>query len=235
MEKDFAYVTRGKADEPDPAFGFRGRLDYSNLQSAADGIVKGISAFAQGGMPPPVSPRVPDWSTDAGLKAYASLARLLFLDAGAYHSADFADTLRTWIYGGARAYLSLPLHLNLGTRGGAGLYLDRVFPTVEYRTMARFRSGEGHAPAWVAGGPDRGGSAGPRPYAGAEGSATEGLAPNLDGYWALIDREVSHELGCGLSLKTLAFTGHPAWWSAFLLFDARDFGREPAWMVSISL
>jgi len=51
----------------------------------------------------------------------------------------------------------------------------------------------------------------------------------------MIDWATSHEIGFGLALKTLAFSGRPAFWSGFLRFDAMDFGREPAWAVQIAL
>jgi hypothetical protein len=62
-----------------------------------------------------------------------------------------------------------------------------------------------------------------------------GFAPRQAGFGTLIDWGTSRTVGVGLSLKTLAFSGRTATWSAFLRFDAGDFGREPAWAVDLSL
>jgi hypothetical protein len=209
LAEDFAYDEDSKSRDSDLRPGGWGSLEFSDVQQGKDGVVKGLSAFAQGGKKPRVRASVPDWNLDLGTTIYASLARLLFLEGNLYHSEEYADTSRSWLYGGARAYAAVPLGLRLGTRGGAGLYLDKLYPAVEYREMARY--------------PDL-------PWeAGAE------FAPRLDGFGALIDRAISHQIGFGFGLRTLAFSGYPAWWSAMLRFDAADFDREPSWAVSISL
>jgi hypothetical protein len=216
VAEDFAYDKKSKRSDSDLKPGGRGSLEYFDLQSGKDGIVKGLQAFVQGGKPPHVHASVPDWNLDAGATVYASLARLLFLNGSLYHSEEFAASAKTWLYGGASAYLAVPLGARIGTRGGAGIYLDGLYPRVEYKEMARYPD-----PPWDA---DGGWDAGP-----------SGFAPRIDGFGALISREVSHQLGFGLGLRTLAFSGYPAWWSAMVRFDAADFGREPAWAVSLSL
>jgi hypothetical protein len=224
--EDFRYDENRKTRDSDLRLGGQASLDYFDVQQGGDGVVKGLEAFVQGGKRPKVHPSLPDWNLDAGATVYASLARMLFLDGSLYHSEEFADSSKSWLFGGARAYLALPLGLQLGTRGGAGMYLDRLYPTVEYREMARYRDLPWNAGAgWEAG--DRRSASGP--------SGRQGFAPRFDGFGALLDREISHQLGFGLALRTLAFSGHPARWSAMLRFDAADFDREPAWAVFISL
>jgi hypothetical protein len=214
-------------------FGGEGSLVFSDVQTGTDGIVKGFRAFAQGGMPPRVARSVPDWSADAGATLYASWARVLFLDASLYHTQQLADSSRGWLYGGARAYAVVPLGMQLGTRGGAGLYLDKAYPALEYREMARVEGKPGGRPYGIAAegagipGALRAGALPPDPGTG--------LTPRQAGFGTLIDWGTSRTVGVGLSLKTLAFSGRPATWSAFLRFDAGDFGREPAWAVDVSL
>jgi hypothetical protein len=211
--------------DSDAKAGGAGSLDYANLRGGKDGIVKGFAAFLQGGKPPRLDRRVPDWSADAGLSVYASAARLLFLQGNLYNTVELAGGTRSWAYGDARAYVAVPLGLQAGTRGGAGLYLDRLLPTVEYRGMSRFTvekapGAPAFRPAWEApGAPDR----------------SAGLTPRIGGFWTMIDRETSHEAGFGLTLTTLALSGHAAAWSAMVRFDALDFSREPSWAVGISL
>jgi hypothetical protein len=226
MEQDFAEDGITGSHSSDRFLGFKGRLDFQDLQSGMDGIVKGITAFVQGGMPPRVNAKVPEWSADAGATLYASLARILYLDGSLYHTEEIADSAKRWLYGGAHAYMPIPLGMQIGTRGGAGLYLEKVYPTLEYREMARF-------PGRTQGTP---GSMSPAGQ-GAEGQgrAAQGIAPRLAGFGSMIDWQTSREVGFGLALRTLAFSGRPAFWSAFLRFDAKDFGREPAWAVEISL
>ena len=89
-------------------------------------------------MVPKVNARVPDYSATAGASAYGSLRRLLFLDASLFHTQDFGEGTEGWVYGGASAYGAIPLGIQLGTRGGAGLFLDQVQPGIEYRNMSRF-------------------------------------------------------------------------------------------------
>jgi hypothetical protein len=226
LEQDFAEDGIRGSYSSDRFLGFRGRLDFQDAQYGVDGVVKGITGFAQGGMPPRFDPGEPEWSADAGATLYASLARILYLDGSIYHTEEFADSAKRWLYGGAHAYVAVPLGMRLGTRGGAGLYLDKAYPTLEYREMARFtgRTGDSPSAMW-------------RPAATGPGAwdPAPGLSPHIGGFGSMIGWGSSREVGFGLSLKTLAFSGHPAWWSAFLRFDAMDFSREPAWAVDISL
>jgi hypothetical protein len=233
--EDFVYDERQKRQDSDLRLGAHGSLDYFDLQYGHDGVVKGLEAFLQGGKKPQVRRDVPDWNFDAGATVYGSLARLLFLEGSLYHSEEFADSAKSWLYGGARAYLALPVRLQLGTRGGAGLFLDRLYPMVEYREMARYQDSPWKADmGWEAGAARNGGMS--REAGSRRGAAgAQGFAPRLDGFGALIDRGISHQLGIGLALRTLAFSGHAARWSAMLRYDAADFDREPAWAVSISL
>jgi len=239
MEQDFAEDGLGGSHSSDRFLGFRGRLDFHDLQDGTDGIVKGISAFAQGGVPPRVNARVPEWSADAGATLYASLARILYLDGSFYHTEEFANSGdKYWLYGGAHAYLAVPLGMQLGTRGGAGLYLDKVYPTLEYREMARIEGqtqgipteGWGASGAFTKGPADAFAATGPGPW-----DQAPGFSPRIDGFGSMIQWGTSREIGFGLSLKTLAFSGRPAFWSAFLRFDAMDFSREPSWAVDIAL
>jgi hypothetical protein len=79
------------------------------------------------------------------------------------------------------------------------------------------------------------GPAGAFPGGAGDPGPAQGFAPRTAGFGTLLDWGASQEIGFGLSLKTLAFSGRPAFWSAFLRFDAADFGREPAWAVDLSL
>jgi hypothetical protein len=242
--EDFLYDEFSKRRDSDPRLGGLGSLEYSDVQAGKDGVVKGLRAFVLGGKHPRIHPSVPEGNLDAGATVYASLARLLFLSGSLYHSEEFAESSRSWLYGGARAYLAVPLGLQLGTRGGAGMYLDRIYPMAEYREMARYAALPWNAgTAWDGGqGWDAAAEGGADMALGASeargpgnGTGPQGYAPRIDGFGALIDQGISRQLGVGFGLRSLSFSGHPAWWTAMLRFDAAHFGREPAWAVSISL
>ena len=214
--KGYGYDEESVLSDADVHFGGLGGLDYVDVQAGKDGPVKGFTAFLQGGKPPHIYRQAPDWSVDAGATLYASLARRVYLQGSLYHTEEITASAQRWLYGRGGLHVALPLGLQLGTRGGAGLYLDRLYPTVEYREMGRFAEAKGEGPAaWA--------------------EAPRGLAPRLAGFGALIDREISHELAVGVSLSTLAFSGQAAFWSAMLRYDVQDLRRNPAWSVSISL
>lgn len=228
-----------KAADSDPHFGGTGDLAYSNLEFARDGVARGFAGFARGEMVPKVNPRVPDYSATAGASVYASVNRFLFLDASVYHTEDFADAVQGWVYGGASAYCAIPLGMQLGTRGGAGLFLDRILPGIEYRNMSRFMVPDAQASGtnWMPGtapvqgaSPFRGGALAAVPVRG-----FRAYAPSTGGLHYMLDRETSHEVGLTLTLKTVGFFAHPDEWRAGLMFDAEDFARDPMWTVSISL
>ena len=232
MKQDFSEDGISGKHNSDHFLGFLGRLDFDDVQPGVDGIVKGITAFVQGGKPPQLSAAVPDWTADAGATVYASWARLWYVDASAYHTEELADSASGWLYGGGHLYLAVPLGIQIGTRGGAGLYLDKVYPTVEYREMARLTGSSG---SWFDGMQSQAGRDEPAGPPGWEPGPAPGFSPRIAGFGNMIQWATSHEIGFGLGLKTLAFSGHPAFWSAFLRFDAADFGRDPIWAVNISL
>ncbi|MEO6094432.1 MAG: hypothetical protein ABIW76_01715, partial [Fibrobacteria bacterium] len=231
-----------KVADSDPHFGGTGDLAYSHLEFARDGVARGFTGFARAEMVPKVNPKVPDFSATAGAIAYASVKRLLFLDASLYHTQDFTDAVKGWVYGGAAAYCAIPLGMKLGTRGGAGLFLDRILPGIEYRNMSRFITpdasasgafGANSAPTTA---PVRGAS----PFRSGTIAAVpvrgfQAFSPRAGGLDYMLDRETSHEVGISLTLKTLGFFAHPDRWRAGLMFDAEDFARDPMWTVSISL
>lgn len=224
--QDFAYLGREgeKASDSDPRMGGSASLDYFNIQSGRDGVVKGFSAFIDGGKPPMVSKRVPELAFNSGATVYASLNRMLFARGSLYHTQE-VDVDRSWLYGSALAYCAVPVGMQLGTRGGAGLYLDQVRPALAYREMARLISGGTASSSWR-----------PEPAAmdfGA-GPAPRALWPG-HGFLGMLNRETSHEVGFGLQLKAVSFFATTQLWSAFVNFDALDFGREPTWSVSLSL
>jgi hypothetical protein len=236
-----------KVNDSDPHFGGTADLAYSNLEYARDGVAKGFTGFARGEIVPRVNPRVPEYSATAGATAYASVNRFLFLDGSLYHTEDFSDEVKGWVYGGASAYCSVPLGIQLGTRGGAGLFLDRIQPGIEYRNMSRFITSDASATgsAWTSNGqPD--GTLESTPSRGASPFRSGAIAaipvrgfrtysPRAGGQHYMLDRETSHEVGLTLTLKTIGFFAHPDRWRAGLMFDAEDFSREPMWTVSISL
>jgi hypothetical protein len=244
VRNDFGFVgSEGdKAADSDPHFGGTGDLAYSNLEFARDGVGRGFTGFARGEIVPRVNPGVPEFSATAGATAYASLNRFLFLDASLYHTQDFADAVKGWVYGGASAYCAIPLGMQLGTRGGAGLYLDRILPGIEYRNMSRFITPD--APASGTNWAHRNGAAAPvrgaSPFRGGTLAAApvrgfQAYSPGAGGLHYMLDRETSHEVGITLTLKTVGFFAHPDRWRAGLMFDAEDFSRDPMWTVSISL
>jgi peptidase MA superfamily protein len=241
-----------KVADSDPHFGGTFDLAFADLEYAKDGIARGLAAFARGEMVPKVDARVPDFSATAGASAYASLRRLLFLDASLFHTQDFGEGTEGWVYGGASAYGAIPLGIQLGTRGGAGVFLDQVQPGVEYRNMSRLirsdekvtASGSRYPWAGPSAGPERRAQGpgpfdalamGPRSQGPIGRSGVSGYSPRAGGLHSMIERGTSHEVGFTLSLKTLALFPRPERWTAGILFDALDFGREPAWSVSISL
>lgn len=241
-----------KFNDSDPHLGGTFDVAYADLEFAKDGITRGLAAFARGEMVPKVNVRVPDFSATAGASAYGSLRRLLFMDASLFHTQDFGEGTEGWVYGSASAYGAIPLGIQLGTRGGAGLFLDQIQPGIEYRNMSRFIRWEekdpasGLRPALGGGrrGPERR-AQGPGPFEalmavprsndpiGSPGGS--GYSPRAGGLHSMIERGTSHEVGFTLSLRTLAFFPRPERWTAGILFDALDFGREPTWSVSISL
>jgi hypothetical protein len=249
-----------KFNDSDPHFGGTFDLAFADLEYAKDGIARGLAAFTRGEIVPKVNARVPDFSATASASAYASLRRALFFDASLYHTEDFGEGTEGWVYGGASVYGAIPLGIQLGTRGGAGLFLDQVQPGIEYRNMSRFiqekdkslvsgarpASGEsdGPFPAAQATGPARRAqgpgpfdalAAGPRSNGPIGRSGVSGYSPRAGGLHSMIERGTSHEVGFTLSLQTLTFFPRPERWTAGILFDAMDFGREPTWSVFISL
>jgi hypothetical protein len=210
-EENSGYQGRDGDFDKDSDLKYGGSLQvaYADIESGKDGVIRGFSSFVRGEKPAQVNARVPDFSATAGATAYASLGRLLFLDASLYHTEDFGDAYKGWVYGGASAYCAIPLGMQLGTRGGAGLYLDQAYPGIEYREMSRLVFEPGNDGA--------------------------GYGPRAGGMYPMYNLGLSHEVGFTLSLKTLTFFPHPEVWVAGLRFDAADFGKEPVWSVSISL
>lgn len=220
LGQEFSYRDGEKAYDSDPRMGGKGFLEYARLESGRDGIVKGFSAYLEGEQPPPVSRFTPEFALEAGATAYASLARILFARGSLYHTRE-TDPDRSWLYGGAFAYCPVPLGLQLGTRGGAGVYLDQIRPALEYREMARLERERSASPAL-------------RPNRPLGPGAAASLWPR-GAFRDMIDRRTSHEVGFGFQLKAISFQGTTHTWSAFAGFDALDFGREPVWSVSVSL
>ncbi len=222
-----------KVNDSDPHFGGTADLAYANLEHGKDGVTRGFSAFLRGEMVPKVNPHVPDYSATAGATLNGSVRRALFLEGNLYHTEDFGDRTKRWIYGNASAYGVIPLGMQLGTRGGAGVFLDQVQPGIEYRNMSRLTTGTGGG----------GGSSllpTDSPLAAEHGlfqpgTTAMGYSPRAGGLHALIDRRTSHEAGMTLSLKTISFFARPERWTAGLFFNVVDFGSEPVWSVSVSL
>jgi hypothetical protein len=241
-----------KFNDSDPHFGATFDVAFADLEFGKDGITQGLAAFTRGEIVPKVNAGVPDFSATAGASAYASLRRAVFFEASLYHTEDFSDFAEGWVYGGASAYGAIPLRLQLGTRGGAGLFLDQIQPGIEYRNMSRVMPGEERDPAsglrpalnGRSSGPARR-AQGPGPFDALAGvpqagsplgrSGVSGYSPRAGGLHSMIERGTSHEIGFTLALQTLTFFPRPERWTAGILFDAMDFGREPTWSVFISL
>lgn len=217
VRNDFGFlgIDGGEKVDSDPQPGAALELAYAHLHPGKDGILKGLSLWARSEVPPKVTERVPAFTLDAGATWFASVERFLFLDASLYQSSEWGEFGDAWIYGGASAYCAIPLEMQLGSRGGAGIYFDQLYPGVEFLEMT-------HPGNDVLTGATR--------HAGGRGNS-----PVIMAYQDMLDREVSHALGFSLSLKTLTFFASPEIWKAGIRFDAGDFGREPTWSVSVSL
>ncbi len=228
MGEDFAYSGKDaeKTFDSDLKFGGYGQFAFADMQPGKDGIIKGLQVFVDAGKPPQLHKSVPDLALNAGISAYASLARTIYLNGNVFHSEEYSEGTKGWVYGSADAYCAVPLGLQLGTRGGAGLYLDKAYPILEYREMARIPISEATSTPWQPASAPR--TLGPLP-------ADYGFYPRIQGFSAMIDRQTSHEVGMGFSLRTVTFFPRPETWAAFLRFDATDWSREPAWTVSVSL
>lgn len=240
VENDFGYQgTDGdKVFDSDPQFGATADLDFSNLDYGKDGVIRGFSAFLGGEIPPKLGSTTPDFSVNAGTTLYASLRRFLFLSGSLYHSEDWGHGSRGWVYGSASAYCAIPLGMQLGTRSGAGVFLDQVYPGIEYLGLKQFAmdgtSGYGYQAGYLTarqGGPRTSAPGAAEPAVG-QGA---GFLPQGGGFYDLLNRDMSHEIGIFLSLKTLTFFANTERWTAGLRFDAEDFAREPVWSVSITL
>ncbi|HKP96145.1 MAG TPA: hypothetical protein VJ385_10340 [Fibrobacteria bacterium] len=232
VENDFDYAGEEEENvyDSDPQIGGTLDLEFADLEFGKDGIVRGFSAFLGGEIPPGIGESRPDFSVNAGASAHASLRRFLFLSGSAYHSEDWGRGAEGWMYGGASAYCAIPLGMQLGSRGGAGIYLDQAYPGIEYLGLARVPIGEKAGNGYQAGylpGPSGGRRAGPA-------GSGNGFLP-VSGFGGLLGRAASHEIGVFLSLKTLTFFANPESWKAGLRFDAEDFGREPVWSVFLTL
>ena len=255
VENDFGYqgMASDKNYDSDPRFGGTLDLDFSDLDQGKDGIVRGYSAFVGGEIPPDFGSDTPDFSGDAGVSVYGSLNRFLFLSGSLYHSEDWGAEDRGWVYGDATAHCAIPLGMQLGTRGGAGVYLDAAYPAIGYQGMARFAldgaSGTGYRagiPGYQASYPgaylpkgfaERSARLDRRGHPAADRGGWDGansLLPTA-GFYDMIRRVTSHEVSVSLTLKTLTFFANPEHWTAGVSFDAADFGWEPVWSVSITL
>ncbi len=241
VQEDFRYSDFGEfgkqESNSDPQFGGSFELDYANLDEGKDGVVRGVSAYANGGAPPKVNRTVPGFSVNGGATVYASLRRFLFGYASLYHSEDWAAVSKGWVYGGVSAYCAIPLGMQLGTRGGAGLFLDQVYPGISYLEMSRqsFGKGASGASAWAH---ERAAEGAFRAQGDKERAQLPGgnaLRPQGRAFYDMFTRATSHEIGFNLNLKTLTFFANPEVWSAGLRFDAEDFGREPVWSVTLTL
>jgi hypothetical protein len=214
--------------DSDPHPGAALEFSYAKLRDGKDGILKGLSLWVRNEVPPKVNERVADFTVDAGAAWYASVKRVLFMNASLYQSSDWGGSRDAWIYGGASAYCAVPLEMQIGTRGGAGLFLDQLYPGVEFLEMGHPGSDFDSGPSGLE---TRRGYQGPaRRQAGGRGDY-----PGIKAYRDMLDRDVSHALGFSLSLRTLSFFARPETWTAGIRFDAADFSREPTWSVSVSL
>jgi hypothetical protein len=53
-------------------------------------------------------------------------------------------------------------------------------------------------------------------------------------YRDMLDRQMNHAVGVGLTLKTLTFSANQEYWHVGARFDAADFGRDPVLTVSVT-
>lgn len=247
VRNDFHYAGQDheKIYDSDPQPGGNLDLDYSNLDQGKDGVVRGLGAFLSGGIPPGIGDGNPDFTVDAGATLYGSLGRFLFADGSIDHSQEWGQGAKGWIYGSVSAYCAVPLGFQLGTGGGAGLYLDRIYPGIDWIGIADVplggESGNGYQAGYPAGSPIRpdrhgaGNTLSGRGAPGGEGPNGAAGLPPVAGFRDLVDRSMTHEVGFSLSLRTLTFFANPELWKASVHFDAGDFGREPVWSVFITL
>jgi hypothetical protein len=148
----------------------------------------------------------------------------------------------SWGLGRAEAFFAIPLGLQIGTRGGAGLFLDQAYPEVDYSglgTLMRPESGgSGYQAGYLASG-SRSGMAGSGGFP-ADGFPANGSPASGNGlmpwgqFRTMLDRQVNHEVGVGLTLKTLSFSANQEYWRVGARFDAADFGRDPVWTVTVT-
>ncbi|MEO7427091.1 MAG: hypothetical protein ABI036_18025, partial [Fibrobacteria bacterium] len=245
VEDDFEFVDFGGNEthtfDSDPQFGGFLELDYAAVDQGVDGPVRGFSAYAKGGIPPKMNAATPDYSFDGGGTLYSSLNRFLFASASLYHAEDWGTAVKKWIYGGASAYCAIPLGLQLGTRGGAGLFLAKAYPGIAYLGMARQSQDQGEPASDLSGSglsasglkDAIGGRFRAREWNRSSGA--EAFSPQSRVFSDISRYGLSREIGFTLKLKTLSFFNNPELWAAGIWFDAEDFGRDPAWTLTLTL
>jgi hypothetical protein len=219
---EYAGDQERKVYDSDPQYGGYLRLQYSNLDQGKDGVIRGMEAYADGEIPPPVSKRSPDYSASGGVTLYTSLQRLLYLKGSLFYTMDMGGRSdASWGLGRAEAFFAIPLGLQIGTRGGAGLFLDQAYPEVDYSGLGTLMR------------PESGGSGYQASYLPSDSRSGSGLMP-WGQFRTMLDRQVDHEVGVGLTLKTLSFSANQEYWHVGARFDAADFGRDPVWTVTVT-
>jgi hypothetical protein len=240
VEDDFEFVDFGGNQthtfDSDPQYGGFLELEYAAVDQGVDGAVRGFSAYAKGGIPPKMHAATPDYAFDGGGTLYSSLNRFLFASASLYHAEDWGTAAKGWVYGGASAYCAIPLGLQLGTRGGAGLFLARAYPGIAYLGMARQTLDEGESRSGITASSLREvpeGRFGARDWNRPSGA--EAFSPQSRAFSDMSRYGLSQEIGFTLKLKTLSFFNNPELWAAGIWFDAEDFDRDPAWTLTLTL
>lgn len=206
-----------------PHPGSYAELVYSNLNQGEENVTHGKRLAAGWSLPPSRHAGIHEWYLNGAL--HQSLYRTLFGRLFIEHTHVGEDPFRAWTYGGAKAEVRVPVKVTLGGRNGLGMYIDALFPGVEYLGMARWKGSRNGQPSASQGLRNLR----PQPV------QSSGFAPRFEPFQSMLTRTTSHEVEFSVEAKTLAFFSRPEFWTLGLRFDARDFRREPVWRLFLSL